>query len=47
VVADAAADAGKRLRLVEERAQNVDHPILLGYPESHYLKCLICEVTSV
>ena len=47
VVADAAADAGKRLRLVEERAQNVDHPVLLGYPESHYLKCLICEVTSI
>ena len=46
VVADAARDAGKRLRLVEERAQNVDHPILIGYEESHYLKCLIYAVTT-
>ena len=33
-----------RIRLIEERAQNVDHPILVGYDESHYLKCLIYEV---
>jgi 23S rRNA (cytosine1962-C5)-methyltransferase len=46
VVADAAHDAGRRLRLIEERAQNVDHPILVGYPESHYLKCLVCEVVQ-
>jgi 23S rRNA (cytosine1962-C5)-methyltransferase len=46
VVADAAADSGRRIRLIEERAQNVDHPILAGYPESHYLKCLIYEVAT-
>jgi 23S rRNA (cytosine1962-C5)-methyltransferase len=44
VVADAALDAHRRLRLVEERAQAVDHPIVVGYDESHYLKCLIYEV---
>jgi 23S rRNA (cytosine1962-C5)-methyltransferase len=44
VVADAALDAHRRLRLVEERAQSVDHPIVVGYDESHYLKCLIYEV---
>jgi 23S rRNA (cytosine1962-C5)-methyltransferase len=44
VVADAAFDARRRLRLVEERAQALDHPIVVGYPESHYLKCLIYEV---
>jgi len=44
VVADAALDAGRRLRLVEERAQSVDHPIVVGYEESHYLKCLIYQV---
>lgn len=44
VVADAAKDARRRLRLVEERAQAVDHPIVVGYDESHYLKCLIYEV---
>lgn len=45
VVADAALDAGRRLRQVEERAQSVDHPIVVGYEESHYLKCLIYEVS--
>lgn len=44
VVADAAVDARRRLRLVEERTQGPDHPILVGYPESHYLKCHIYEV---
>lgn len=44
VVADAALDSRRRLRLIEERAQGVDHPIVVGYDESHYLKCLIYEV---
>lgn len=44
VIADAAHDARRRLRLVEERAQALDHPIVVGYPESHYLKCYIYEV---
>jgi 23S rRNA (cytosine1962-C5)-methyltransferase len=44
VVADAALDARRRLRLIEERAQAVDHPIVVGYEESHYLKCLTYEV---
>lgn len=44
VVQDAALDARRRLRLVEERAQGIDHPIVVGYEESHYLKCLIYEV---
>lgn len=44
VVAEAALDARRRIRLIEERAQAADHPILVGYDESHYLKCLIYEV---
>jgi 23S rRNA (cytosine1962-C5)-methyltransferase len=44
VVQDAAFDARRRLRLIEDRAQAPDHPIVIGYPESHYLKCLIYEV---
>jgi len=44
VVEDAAVDARRRLRLLAQRAQGVDHPILIGYDESHYLKCLIYEV---
>lgn len=46
VVADAALDAHRRLRLVQERAQALDHPILVGYEESHYLKCLIYQVIA-
>jgi 23S rRNA (cytosine1962-C5)-methyltransferase len=43
-VAEAAADAHRRLRLVEERGAARDHPVLVGYDESRYLKCLIYEV---
>ncbi len=42
---EAAADAGRRLRLVEDRTQDLDHPIVTGYGESKYLKCLIVEAS--
>jgi 23S rRNA (cytosine1962-C5)-methyltransferase len=45
-VVAAAGDAHRRLRLVEERGAARDHPVLVGYDESHYLKCLIYEVRS-
>jgi 23S rRNA (cytosine1962-C5)-methyltransferase len=38
-----AADSGRRLRILEERAQDLDHPIVSGYGESRYLKCTIAE----
>ncbi len=41
VVADAAHDARKPVRLLANRGQAADHPILLGVPETAYLKCLI------
>ena len=44
VVAEAALDAHRTLRVVERRTQAQDHPILLTVPETHYLKCLILEV---
>jgi len=43
VVAAAALDAGRSLRVLERRTQAQDHPILLTVPETHYLKCLILE----
>jgi len=43
IVAEAALDAGKTLRVLERRTQAADHPILLTVPETHYLKCLILE----
>lgn len=44
IVASAALDAGRLLRVLERRTQSQDHPILLTVPETHYLKCLILEV---
>jgi len=44
VIASAALDARKTLRVLERRTQARDHPILLTVPETHYLKCLILQV---
>ena len=44
VVAQAALDAGRTLRVLERRTQAQDHPILLTVPETHYLKCLILQL---
>lgn len=46
VVADAARDAHKDLRVVEDRGAAKDHPILLNVPETSYLKCLILSVSN-
>jgi 23S rRNA (cytosine1962-C5)-methyltransferase len=46
VVADAARDAHKDLRVVETRGAAKDHPILLNVPETGYLQCLILSVTN-
>ena len=46
VIFAAAADTGRQLRLRERRGQSPDHPILLGMPETEYLKCLILEDLS-
>ena len=46
VVADAAQDAHKSLRIVESRGAAKDHPILLNVPETSYLKCLILSVSN-
>ena len=44
LVAEAALDANRTLRVLERRTQSQDHPILLTVPETLYLKCLILEV---
>jgi len=46
VVADAAQDAHKSLRVVENRGAAKDHPILLNVPETSYLQCLILSVSD-
>jgi 23S rRNA (cytosine1962-C5)-methyltransferase len=44
MLAAAMADAGRIVRILEIRTQSRDHPIVLGIPETYYLKCLICSV---
>ena len=46
VVADAAQDAHKDLRVLESRGAARDHPILLNVPETSYLQCLILSVSD-
>lgn len=41
---DAAEDARRVVRLLEQRGQGPDHPVLLRAPETQYLICLIAEV---
>ncbi len=45
IVAQAARDMHKNLRILENRTQAKDHPILLAVPETAYLKCLILAVS--
>jgi 23S rRNA (cytosine1962-C5)-methyltransferase len=46
VVADAARDAHKSFRVIENRGAAKDHPMLLNVPETSYLKCLILTVSN-
>jgi len=41
VVHEAATDAMVHVDVVEKRMQGRDHPVLLGVPETYYLKCFI------
>jgi len=44
LVLDAANDAGRSVQLLERRGAGRDHPVLLGVPETQYLKCLFLRV---
>ena len=41
ILADAAVDAGATVTVVEKRRQARDHPVVLGVPETYYLKCFV------
>lgn len=43
IVAGAAIDAHRRVQIVEKRMQSSDHPVLVGMPETYYLKCVIAR----
>ncbi|HEU4509413.1 MAG TPA: class I SAM-dependent rRNA methyltransferase [Pyrinomonadaceae bacterium] len=44
IVAEAAIDAHRRVQIIEKRMQATDHPVLLGVPETYYLKCVVARV---
>ncbi|MFZ0062652.1 MAG: class I SAM-dependent rRNA methyltransferase [Pyrinomonadaceae bacterium] len=44
LLAAAANDAHRRVQIVAKRTQASDHPILLGMPETYYLKCVIARI---
>ncbi len=44
VVGDAASRARRRVRVVEARGADRDHPILPAFPEGRYLSALLCVV---
>ena len=45
VLNEAAQDAHRSVRVLEKRTQAKDHPILLGVPETYYLKCFVLSVS--
>lgn len=40
----AARDARRTVRIIDVRRQDYDHPVLAGYPESHYLKSVWLQI---
>ncbi|MBR5754671.1 MAG: class I SAM-dependent rRNA methyltransferase [Erysipelotrichaceae bacterium] len=46
IIQSCANDAHKRLRLIENRIQSPDHPVVIGNNISDYLKCMIFQVND-
>lgn len=44
MIQNAAEDAHKTIQILEKRGAGPDHPVLVGYPKSEYLKCAILRV---
>ncbi|MCM8593766.1 class I SAM-dependent rRNA methyltransferase [Accumulibacter sp.] len=43
IVAEAAVDSGREVRIRRRLAASLDHPVLLSFSEGEYLKGLLCE----
>jgi 23S rRNA (cytosine1962-C5)-methyltransferase len=46
LIMKSAQDAHRKVQLLEKRGQSHDHPVLLGVPETYYLKCMILRVVD-
>jgi 23S rRNA (cytosine1962-C5)-methyltransferase len=44
MLTEAAQDAHRAARIVEKRTQARDHPVVLGVPETYYLKCIVLSL---
>ncbi|HEX2524664.1 MAG TPA: methyltransferase, partial [Terriglobia bacterium] len=44
LLTQAAADARRKVQILQKRTQAQDHPFLLSMPETHYLKCLFLRI---
>ncbi len=46
-LAEAARQAGRRLQIVHDAGQAVDHPVPAHFPEARYLKFMLCRVLPI
>jgi 23S rRNA (cytosine1962-C5)-methyltransferase len=46
IIGTAAIDGKRRVQIVEKRMQASDHPVLVGVPETYYLKCVIAKLVE-
>jgi 23S rRNA (cytosine1962-C5)-methyltransferase len=46
LLVDAARDVGRRMVVAERRGAGPDHPVLLGVPETEYLKCFVLRAVD-
>ena len=44
IIAGAALDSGREVKIIRQLTQSSDHPVVLNFPEGLYLKGLICSV---
>ena len=44
IVAGAAIDSGREVKMIKQLSQSPDHPVSLNFPEGHYLKGMICYI---
>ena len=45
IVADAALDSGREVKIIKQLTQSSDHPVSSNFPEGLYLKGLICVIS--
>ena len=43
---EAACDARRPMTILERRGAGPDHPVLLGVPETEYLKCFVLQAVE-